>query len=491
MSEEPTPAPDDELHEPCDKAIAVLGLELERPLLAGDDKSSRAWQEIRSAQRSIGQTVQRAIGEVVLHVRTMRAAGKTRFATPAERASEELEIPLPVECYTKQDLSTLNDAILTSLKASGTSEYVYSSVAHKLMLGEFSKSKLKALLRGEIAYPVVRNIGIIMRGRNWRLVTTERVANGKIYLDVDVEIAALKPGLGKMTLHCYALHGRHLDKVLPILEALQEMGLQTTGSADGPAKNWTKGALTLRPVRRPGQPEKWQLLLPYSAPRAASGGDAVVAVHRSVVNMLSASVQTERGVRVYHYPGHAVVALKNQLYARRKVVSADLAAQPHRGRGVRHHYKALARLADAEKRATQTELWRAARWAQGIAETCGANLVYVDDFTSFDPDRSGPPWEPYVRNFPWSDLKMKIVDALTRRAGITVQEKKSRYITQRCPECGHVDADNVAKLPVARGTHLEKGVFKCLSCKFKADPDVVAARNLLTEWDIQPANIAM
>ena len=203
--------------------------------------------------------------------------------------------------------------------------------------------------------------------------------------------------------------------------------------------------------------------------------------------MLSAAVQTDRGVRVYHYPGHSVVALKNQLYARRKIVSADLAAQPHRGRGVRHHYKALAKLANAEQRATQTELWRAARWAQGIAETCGAKLVYIDDFTSFNPDQPGPPWEPYVRRFPWSDLKLKIIDALTRRAGITVQEKASRYISQRCPECGHVDKGNVAKLPTIKGSSVEKGIFKCLGCKFTKDPDMVAARNLLTEWNIQVA----
>lgn len=132
----------DDLHEPSDEAFASLGLELRRPVLIGDDKATRAWQEIRAAYRATGQAVQRAIGEVVLHVRSMRAVGKTRFATPSERAQEKLGVPLASECYTAEDLDLLNAAIADSLKASGTSEYVYSSVARKLMLSEFSKSKL-------------------------------------------------------------------------------------------------------------------------------------------------------------------------------------------------------------------------------------------------------------------------------------------------------------------------------------------------------------
>ena len=42
-------------------------------------------------------------------------------------------------------------------------------------------------------------------------------------------------------------------------------------------------------------------------------------------------------------------------------------------------------------------------------------------------------------------LKLKVIDALTRRAGIGVQEKHSHYISQRCPRCG-----NIAALPTLR-----------------------------------------
>lgn len=475
-------------HPPSEEAFAALALELRRPTLEGDGTSTRAWREIEATRRAVGQAVQRAIGEVVLRVRQMREDGKTRFAVPSERSNEKLGIPLPVECYDKEDFAAISDAVDKSLRTSKVSEYVYGSVARKLLLGEFSKKKLRSLLNGEIAYPVIRSPAIMMRARNWRLRLDQRVANGKIYLDIVVEIAALRPGLGKMELACYSLHGRHLDKVKPILTALQAMELATTGTADSPAKGWSKGALSLRPVRRPGQPEKWQILLPYCAPRiSTAGGTSVMAVHRSVVNMLTAVVQPPHGAQeVYHYPGRAVVTLKHQMYARRRAVSQDLAAQPHRGRGVRAHYKALARLADAERRATQTELWRATRWVQGIAEKAGGTVVYIDDFTSFDPDQSGPPWEPYVRRWPWADLKLKVIDALTRRAGIGVQEKRSKYISQRCPECGSIDPKNVAQQPVVKGVYVEKGLFKCTKCRFSTDVDTVAGRNLLVCWEIQP-----
>lgn len=478
-------------HEPSDEAFAALGLELRRPVLEGDEKATRAWQEIRLCYRSVGQAVQRAIGEVILKVREMRASGRTRFAVPAERLNEKMGVPLPTECYLKEDLDGISSAVNDSLRGSGVSEYVYASVARRLLTGEFAHSKLRSLLKGEVAYPVIHSPAIMMRARNWRLRCDERVANGKIYLDIVVEISALRPGLGKMELGCYSLHGRHLAKVRPILKALQVMETATTGTADGSAKGWSKGALSLRPVRRPGQPEKWQILLPYSAPRVSvSGNTAVVAVHRSVVNMLSAAVLVGTGpdakVQIYHYPGKTVVSLKNQMYQRRRMISQDLAAKPHAGRGKRHHYKALARLSDAEQRATKTELWRAARWVQGIAETAGASLLYIDDFTLFDPDQAGPPWEPYVRRWPWAELKLKVIDALTRRAGIGVQEKHSHYISQRCPRCGNIDAANVKQMPVIKGVYVEKGVFFCGKCRFETDLDSASAENLLFDWEISP-----
>jgi hypothetical protein len=472
--------------EPDDNMIAALKLELKRPVFLGDTSSTRAWQEIRSAQRAAGQAVQRAVGDVVVHIRSMRKAGKIRFANRAEQmqASKLPGGPLPEDCYTKNDLDTLYSLVSSAFRESGLSEYVYSSISQRILQSEFTKSKLAKLLSGEIAYPVFHNIGIMMRSRNWQLRFTEGEYQGKQYLDIEIEICSIRKGLGRMVLHCAALHGRQLARVKPILEALQVMGESITGTLDSPARNWKKGALTLRAVNRPGQPIKWQLLLPYTAPRVdSSGGQSVIVVHRSVVNMLSAAVENERGKHVLYYPGRTIVALKHQMYARRAALSQDIASKPHRGRGGKAHYKALHRLADKEARATQTELWRAARWVQNIVERYGAKAVYLDDFGTFDPDRPGPPFEPYVRRFPFADLKLKIIDAVRRRAGVLVELKPAKYLSQRCPACGKIDAKNVVRLPVVKGIQTESGRFKCTSCKYEDhELDHVAVLNQLLEW---------
>ena len=471
-------------HEPADDAFACFRLELHRPVLEGDDKSTRAWQEIRTVRRAIGQAVQRGIGDVVVHVRNLRAAGKTRFAVPAEKANAKLGVPLPVECYVDEDLKPIGKFLETALKQSGVSEYVYASVARKVTNSELTSDKLKGLLHGETAYPVIRNTAIMMRNRNWRLYTEPRIAGGKEYLDVVVEISALRPGLGKMKLVCKRLHGPKLSRAKGLLAALEALGWNPS-DPDKEVGGWGKGALMLKPVQRPGQPLKWFILLPYVAPRGETVDAGVtLAVHRSVTNMLTAASSDGD---TYHFPGHAVVKLKHQMHARRRLVAQDLAASPHRGRGVRSHYKALARLSDAEKRATETNLWRAARWVQGIAESSGANLVLLDDFTSFNPDLPGPPFEPYVRTFPLADLKLKVIDALTRRAGIAVEERSSVYISQRCPECGHTAEANVFKMPTIRGIAVEHGRFRCVECKFSADVDKVAALNLLHHYGVTPA----
>jgi Putative transposase DNA-binding domain len=469
-------------HEPQDDAYASFRLELRRPVLQGDEASTRAWQEIHSVRRLVGQAVQRGIGDIVVHVRNLRAAGKTRFPNPSERANSKLGIPLPVECY-DQDMTSLQvlfkDYLEEALKQTGISEYVYSSVSRKIAASEFSGDKMRALLRGEASYPVLRNVAISMRNRNWRLYMEPKIVEGKECLDIVVEISALRPHLGRMRLICQRLTGSRLGRAKALLSALEALGYKPN-YAEKKAGGWEKGALMLKPVQRPGQMLKWFIILPYVAPRSVVGESKLtMAIHRSVTNMLTAA--TSKG-EVNYFPGHDVVKLKHQMHARRRLLAQELASMPHRGRGTRHHHKALARLSDAERRATDTNLWRAARWVQNVVEASGASIVLLDDFTSFNPDLPGPPFEAYVRTFPLSDLKLKVIDALTRRAGVTVEERSSVYISQRCPDCGTVSQRNVEKMPSVKGIVIEKGWFKCIKCKFSGNIDKIAALNLLDHW---------
>lgn len=469
-----------DFHEPSEESYACLRLELYRPVVVGDDTSTRAWKEIRDVRKIIGQSIQKAMGDVMLHVRDLRGAGRWRFATPAERANEKAGIPLPVECYDKEDIDKVSKVFVKALRESGLSEYVYASISQRLTNAEFKGEKLRALLNGEAVYPSLKNVAIMMRARNWSIHTESRISEGKEYLEVYIEMSALRPKAGKIRLYCKRLHGPKLRWTKKLINELKSMGLATEQAG------WKKGALSLMPVRRPGQPEKWAILLPYASPRSqkllASGSELVIAAHRGVTNMITASSDGQS----FQFPGRDVVALKHQMHARRRAIARDLTAMPRRGRGAKAHYKALTKLADKERRATETNLWRAARWLQTIVERSGAKMLLLDDFTTFDADKPGPPFEPYVRTFPFSALKLKIVDALTRRAGIPVQEVRSAYISQKCPECGFVSESNIIKLPTIRGANTEAGRFRCGECKFAADLDHVASRNLLGQYGYGP-----
>ena len=326
----------DMFHEPADEAFASLGLELRRPVLDGDEKSTRAWQEIKACHRAIGQSVQRAIGEVVLKVREMRAAGHTRFAIRQNASTRRWVSRCPGECYTKEDLDGICDAINDSLRTSGVSEYVYASVARKLLTGEFSNSKLRTLLRGEIAYPVIRSPAIMMRARNWRLGLTERVANGKIYLDIDIEISALRPGLGQdgagdVTRSMVAI----LQRYRPILKALQAMETATTGTAAMvPPKG---GVRVLFPCvlcagldsPRSGkfcfriQPRVFSVVWKY----CCGGGPPECGQHAECGCF--GSTGPDAKVQIYHYPGKTVVSLKNQMYQRRRMRLTKILLRNH------------------------------------------------------------------------------------------------------------------------------------------------------------------
>ena len=119
-------------------------------------------------------------------------------------------------------------------------------------------------------------------------------------------------------------------------------------------------------------------------------------------------------------------------------------------------------------------------------ETKAASHVVIDNFRSFDPDQPGPPWEPYVRNWPWANLLGKVIDAITRRAGVQIEERSCVYISQRCPDCGATAPANIVKTPVIRGVDVERGLFKCTACGYRGDVDTVAALNLGAHLGFKP-----
>lgn len=471
---------EDSLHKPQAEAFACLRLELYT--IRNSDGTS-AWRDLRSASRDIGKAAQRAIGDVIVHVRDRRSEGRDRMSTPDERRLlKETDVPLPTECWTDPELRAFQDIVTRAMKTTGLTEYIWSSVARRIVSSELAGSKLRALIRGDSSFPFMRNVAISLRNRNWRIFTEDVEREGKTYTNIIIETSAWRPGGGKMRLVCKSLHGRGAASKSAIISRLQAIDWDKPDAQE--AEGYSKGALSIKRVCRPGQPEKWFLLVPYSAPRVArEGASSVVVVHRGVANMITMLAVAKQGqITAGDYPGSNLVKLKSQMYARRKIIQRDLSVTPHAGRGKRSHFKALTKIANAEARFTDTELWRVARAVQTFVERNHAELVLIDDFSAFQSD--DPNLAPYVRRFPFAALKAKIIDACTRRAGVVVREEKAAFISQTCPACGHVAKENLKRLPSVSGHQARDGLFECVACGHQGDLDRVAPQNLFmkSEW---------
>lgn len=69
----------------------------------------------------------------------------------------------------------------------------------------------------------------------------------------------------------------------------------------------------------------------------------------------------------------------------------------------------------------------------------------------------------------WAEFRRQL-DYKQRWLGGTVLAVDPRNTSRRCPECGHVSAEN----------RVAQAVFACVACGHQADADVNAARNILT-----------
>lgn len=470
----------------ADKAPATMRLRLRAPVLAvAPDDRKAAWAYLNDILRHVSVGIQNGLADVLVHLRATGQGGQKRLATPTER---EAGVD-PTVRYTKDDLSRIQQLLSEALQRAGVTEYVYSTVSSRLAAAEFTGSKLTRLIRGEIAYPVVRHPAIEIRSREWCVtVVEEKGKDGKTRVRPVVEIPALRKGCGKMTLVCDSLHGRGAAGMLEILEQLQVLGKQTSSEETG----WAKHALILKPM---GPEREWHLLLPYTAPRVVRDidPDAVVAIHRGMANFLTAVVVRDGKVRAHYYSGSDIVAAKSQFLARGSAIRKAIAGKENACRGRKARYHAKDMLSDKQHRVVGTAIWRAARWAQRIVEENSVGVAVVENFGTIRSDvatDAGRYLEPYIRRFPFYTTKLRVKDALQRRAGTVVEEVKAEYISRTCPACGHESAGNIVRLPRVRSPRdVESGSFKCEACGLPGNLDFIAALNMLVRADKCPESV--
>lgn len=368
-----------------------------------------------------------------------------------------------------------------------------NTLSQDLFKKEFSdgknKTKLSDIVHAKRGFPVPKNLGLPIRPADWWLQVDDRtLPSGKVIQFPVIYIVSLFPKTPHVRLVCSPPRGRGSGSIWSIIKALKDIpkGPKTWIDDDG----YKRGTMTIKRKKRPQDAAaKWYCVVAYGSPKveAAEERDCMLFVHRGVAHAVMAAVVTPDGISFHPYYGQDIVQHKAQMRARKKRYQRDMGPRGN-GRGKRRRFRPLRSLGDKEQRATQTFLWRIARHLQTIAEGAGASTAVIENMGTFrcdakdDKDKAIP---PYIRNWPYADLKGKIKDAMTRRAGITVNEVPAHYISQTCPCCGHTAKDNVSKLPrVFASEEWKGGVFRCELCRFTRDLDEVALLNMMDGTEI-------
>jgi hypothetical protein len=437
-----------------------------------DENWEKCWDQFNHAWRRYQQGVQKAMGDVLIHIRNLRASGKVRFATPEEKKKTRL----PNDCYRPEDLR-LDKPFYNGVKDCGVHSMIYAQGSKVICDSEFQGEKLKSLLRGETSYPTLRP-PLYVHNCHYRIYFEEREGkdkegNPKTFEVPVVEINNLFSGGRPVAFEAWGLTGRGADGKNAILEALSQ-------SKSG----WKQRALSIHRVQRPGARPEWYLQIAYSSPRTLSKTKKSVAiVHRGVVHPLNILVIDRDGLKFHSYPGHRIVRFKRQMYARRRRLLQDIATCRGTGRGKAYTYRPMVKLGDKEKKFTQTEIWKMVREVRRVLDDNRPELVVLDNFSTQMPEfhKNGVKIVPYVRKWPYAAFLAKCEDALRRRTEVNpkVVKQPAPYISQTCPLCEHTAKENVLKLPSTnRPEENRDGQFSCIKCGHSQPLEATALCNL-------------
>jgi len=440
----------------------------------------------------------------------------------------------------------VQDTIYYALRAQGVGSAIAASTSNKIAGSELSWSKLIRLINGGLKYPVLDRTFMIIPGSDWSLSfspverpVTKKDEHGNVMVDkrgkelyvrdaakkvmyapvfdengdpVLAPVINFRVGIDNLPLRltCERFHGKGARSRNVILNHLAAMGA-SVGDVNTDQKKtrrkkpldadevaaiiktgWHRGAITIRRVcERAGAKTSWQAIIAYHSPRPDKNTetDAVVAVHRGIANFLTVAVlypNRDKPWFPHAFSGDGIVRSKVMFGAER-----DRARRRGGGVGRRARNRLMAKVGDKERRLSSLHCWRAAAWLQRIIEEVNPKLVILDDFSTPIVSDSGESLPGMITRFPFAQLKLKVIDAITRRAGVEVIEVPSKYVSVQCPVCNNTDQGNIHKRAGVRciphlerddrnaGTFVESGEFHCTMCHTVGDLDRIAALNLL------------
>lgn len=332
-----------------------------------------------------------------------------------------------------------------------------------------SKSKWSEITRGQASLPTFRlNMAIPVRcdKSSYRRL----MKNGN---DVEVELMVCNQPYPRVVLQT----GKIGDGAQAVLDRLLENKDQKN---DGYRQRYFE-------IKQEELSGKWWLHICYDfppAPAPTKSKDRIVGVDLGFSCPLYAAINNghaRMGRRQMQPLGYRIRSLQNETIRRRReiqrggnaMVSEDTARSGH---GRKRKLKAIEKLEGRINRAYTTLNHQMSAAVVKFAKDHGAGVIQMEDLEGLKGELSGTfigeHWRYYqLQNF---------ILYKAKETGIEVRKVNPRYTSRRCSECGHIWKEFDREY---RDKHSEKGKparFICPECKYEADPDYNAARNLAT-----------
>lgn len=251
---------------------------------------------------------------------------------------------------------------------------------------------------------------------------------------------------------------------------------------------------------------KWYALISYTQFKRdlwKSDGQAA-AVNFGVNNFLQA--YAEDGYD-FSYRGEDIVVTRSRFQSMRRSIQNSMRffGSGAQGRGVKRRELAMTKRQGAEQRWTQTKIRTIAYKLIAWCERHHINELYLEDLKGmrdeFEQKTEGQAHEQikrYIHSWPWYETAMAIERQANEVGTVKVFRKSARYVSQRCPGCGHTSPENISittrqglnkdlLMPAHGGRTIRYRAvenytrFECQSCGLKADGDLVACANHLTD----------
>lgn len=231
-----------------------------------------------------------------------------------------------------------------------------------------------------------------------------------------------------------------------------------------------------RARRKDGSRGKWYALIAYSRPVPPKidtlDPKKTLVVHRGAYNAITV-IGTD-GFFAKLCSGAKLASQKARLKARRRSVQNALKrgeiGTGARGHGTKRREKALTDIGDKEACVIKTFLQQNASAVRKLCLRRGYGRVVIGAYGGIQPNEDRAVRQ-HVPTWPLYETKTAIVSAL-QPIGIQPDECDESYVSQTCPQCGHVDA---------RSANHHRGVFHCTNaeCLLDRELDWVSAMHML------------